>query len=47
MGFLLKGNYNKLKIDKTNWYAIDYDALGKWIDENANKASNSALGDLP
>jgi hypothetical protein len=26
-GILLKGNYNKLKLDRTVWYSIDYDAL--------------------
>jgi len=38
-GFLVKGNYNKLKIDKTLWYAIDYDVLENWIAKNANKSS--------
>lgn len=47
VGFLCKGNYNKLKIDKTLWYAIDYEALEQWITENASKPSNSALGDMP
>lgn len=26
-GILLKGNYNKLKIDRTLWYSIDYEVL--------------------
>ncbi|MDA2526413.1 DnaD domain protein [Bacillus cereus] len=26
-GLLIKGNYNKLKIDQTKWYRIDYDLL--------------------
>jgi len=42
IGFLIKGNYNKLKIDKTLWYAIDYDVLEKWIAENADKPSETA-----
>ena len=28
-GLLIKGNYNKSKFDKTNWYSIDYDRLGQ------------------
>ena len=27
MGFLITGNYNKLKIDKTKWYRINYKTL--------------------
>lgn len=30
-GLLLTGNYNKLAIDKTKWYSIDYDALNSLI----------------
>lgn len=26
-GLILTGNYNKLKIDRTKWYTIDYNAL--------------------
>jgi hypothetical protein len=33
-GFLIKGNYNKMKMDHTNWYAIDYVAIDKWINQN-------------
>jgi len=44
MGFLLKGNYNKLKIDKTCWYAIDYEGLENWIAENSNKHT---IGKMP
>jgi len=39
MGILIKGNYNKLKIDKTLWYAIDYCVLEKLIAKNACKTS--------
>ncbi|HDR8076531.1 TPA: DnaD domain protein [Bacillus cereus] len=28
-GLLIKGNYNKLKIDQTKWYRIDYDLLDR------------------
>jgi len=41
-GFIIKGNYNKLKIDKTLWYSIDYATLEKWIAQNANKPSEIA-----
>ena len=34
-GFLIKGNYNKMKLDQTAWYSINYEALDKWICENA------------
>lgn len=27
-GIILSANYNKLKIDKTKWYSIDYEKLG-------------------
>ena len=27
MGLLITGNYNRLKIDKTKWYTIDFDTL--------------------
>lgn len=30
MGLLIAGNYNKLKIDRTKWYRIDYEKLDKW-----------------
>lgn len=29
-GLILTGQYNKLKIDRTLWYSIDYDALEAW-----------------
>ena len=34
LGFLIKGNYNKKKMDNTCWYAIDYAALDEWIGRN-------------
>ena len=34
-GFLIKGNYNKMKLDQTTWYSIDYVALERWIVENS------------
>lgn len=29
-GLLISGNYNKLGIDRTKWYRIDYDNLSLW-----------------
>lgn len=31
-GILIKGNYNKMKLDRTTWYTIDYDKLTSQID---------------
>ena len=28
-GYLISGNYNRLKLDKTKWYSIDYDKLAE------------------
>ncbi len=36
-GIVLTANYNKLKIDKTKWYTIDYKRLQKLIDEHEGK----------
>ena len=33
--FLIKGNYNKMKMDHTNWYAVNYTAIAEWINQNA------------
>jgi len=33
-GFLIKGNYNKMKLDQTAWYTINYAALDEWIIKN-------------
>ena len=44
LGFLIRGNYNKRKMDNTNWYAINYMVLDEWIMQNTLNASNSATG---
>lgn len=39
MGIVITGNYNKMSLDKTTWYTIDYDeldAIGKKDDTNAS-----------
>ncbi|PGV73585.1 hypothetical protein COD83_24555, partial [Bacillus thuringiensis] len=33
-GLLLVGNYNKLKIDRTKWYSIDYKRLSNSSNQN-------------
>lgn len=33
-GLLLVGNYNKLKIDRTKWYSIDYERLSNPSNQN-------------
>ena len=37
LGFLLKGNFNKKKMDHTGWYAIDYAVIDEWLNENNAK----------
>jgi hypothetical protein len=34
MGLLITGNYNKLKIDQTKWYTIDFDLLNERYVQN-------------
>ena len=36
LGFLVKGNYNRMKLDQTNWYTIDYAALDEWLRKNGS-----------
>lgn len=40
-GLLIKGNYNKLKIDQTKWYRIDYDLLERM---SIPSAQNEQMG---
>ena len=53
-GYIISGNFNKAKFDKTKWYRIDYDRLEKIanritekqiIDEPKNDESNSRKTD--
>ena len=44
MGLLLQGSYNKMKMDHTKWYSIDYEAWDEWLDKNAPKRDDLALG---
>lgn len=40
-GLLIKGNYNKLKIDQTKWYRIDYELLERM---SRPSAQNEQMG---
>ncbi len=42
-GFLLSGNYNSLKLDKTKWYTIDYEKLAE-IEDDGQDFIVSPLG---
>lgn len=39
MGILLTGSYNKMNLDKTLWYSIDYDRLEELL--NSNKGNSN------
>lgn len=41
-GIVISANYNKMKIDKTKWYSIDYEKLQDMVDEYA-KMQNATL----
>jgi len=43
LGFVLQGNYNKIKLDQTKWYSINYIFLEEWITENASVPDNTPL----
>lgn len=43
-GIVLSANYNKLAIDKTKWYTIDYDKLKKFIEEHSKGQNETAKG---
>jgi len=53
-GLIISGNYNKMKLDQTKWYAIDYAAVDRLIfnnpsadaghDSNTPKPGNFPLG---
>lgn len=50
-GIVLTGNYNKMKIDKTKWYTIDYEKLQELINEHekkqiANKEKADCVNDM-
>lgn len=45
-GIVLTANYNKLKIDKTKWYTIDYEKLQKLIEKHEGKqVANKEIAD--
>lgn len=43
-GIVLSANYNKLAIDKTKWYTIDYDKLKKFIEEYSKGQNETPKG---
>ena len=43
-GYIIKGNYNKMKLDQTNWYTINYAALDKLSGKSPTESCNSPLG---
>jgi len=45
LGLLLVGNYNRLKLDHTKWYTIDYTILGKWATQNGQTINSSWVKD--
>lgn len=43
-GLLLSGAYNKMPMDKTKWYAIDYDELDRRIAEHESQKAQETAG---
>lgn len=43
MNLLITGNYNKLKIDQTKWYTIDFDILNSRYVQNEQACNSSIL----
>jgi hypothetical protein len=42
-GFLIRGNYNRMKMDHTNWYSIDYSAIDEWIRRSTPTSDSSPI----
>ncbi|MBE6066884.1 MAG: DnaD domain protein [Clostridium lundense] len=40
LGIIVSGNFNKLKIDRTKWYTIDYEGLDKIVQDYYRKERN-------
>ena len=45
-GILLKGNFNKNKMDNTNWYSIDYEKLDEIVDIKRKELESNWNDDL-
>ena len=44
-GYLLSANYNRLKMDKTKWYSIDYEKLAE-LESDAQVFLESSTGQI-
>ena len=44
-GYLRTANFNKLKLDKTKWYSIDYDKMSE-LEENMQGNVNPSEGQV-
>ena len=42
-GFVITGNYNRMKLDQTKWYAIDYFAVDELVRKNASISNVNRL----
>lgn len=45
-GILIKGNFNKIKMDRTIWYSIDYDRLDELVQKEVNAFGQNDQNDL-
>ena len=43
MGFVLSGNFNKMPMDRTKWYTINYEKVEKLAQEIAEKPAKSTI----
>jgi hypothetical protein len=46
-GLLITGNFNRLKLDQTKWYRIDYEALETLISPISAKCPNAEMQNAP
>lgn len=47
MQLIIVGNYNKLKIDRTKWYRIDYKKLDKWDNSQYGQNGQTNIAEWP
>jgi hypothetical protein len=47
VGILVVGQFNKMAIDKTNWYRLDYDALEKLVNRPSGQNDPSRVSKWP
>jgi len=46
-GFLISANYNRLNLDKTKWYRIDYDKVSHWKATKCHNQNDTLSQPLP